>query len=143
MVLNCCAYGCYKKLGDTSNVRHFLRFMRFPKDTKRQKAWIDRIKRVPHDVNPSTMYVCSDHFFDSQFEQSPYLRSRYQYEGRMKIPLKSDAIPNTDPSTMNYKVPPPITEQDETPRSKRRRRQDLNHIDELVAENSRILFGKL
>ena len=103
---NCCVGGCTKKYGSPPNgmsdFRRFIRFYRFPKEKAMQKKWIARVFRRRQDINPQSMYVCSDHFEDDDFDfhslQKAELFSQERLKG-LKVLLKKDAVPNTDRST--------------------------------------------
>ena len=142
----CCAGNCKKKrTRDSSDVRHFLRLYKFPKDSALARRWVSRIDRRPQDVNVDTMVVCSEHFQDEDFKFSQYQNSveRFQRGESLKginITLKEDSIPNTDRSTGLKRL---RAFQDEGQPSERRRRRNvgLSRIDDLIAENELILGG--
>ncbi|KAL3877441.1 hypothetical protein ACJMK2_035147 [Sinanodonta woodiana] len=82
----CVAFNC--KTGSGQGVGLF----EFPKDEKRRKVWISRIKRK--DFRPSkTSRLCAKHFTNDQFVVDPLLAMRIGYKLR-KLQLKSDAIPS-------------------------------------------------
>ncbi|KAL3882436.1 hypothetical protein ACJMK2_028775, partial [Sinanodonta woodiana] len=82
----CVAFNC--KTGSGQGVGLF----EFPKDEKRRKVWISRIKRK--DFRPSkTSRLCAKHFTNDQFVVDPLLAMTIGYKLR-KLQLKSDAIPS-------------------------------------------------
>ena len=139
----CNAWNCKKKQGDDSDVRHFLRFHKVPDPKKNKKLfdlWVNKMGRRKCDVT-AHMFVCSDHFFDENYAASDTLQSRLMYRDAMKMRLKANAVPNTDPSTdSTYKEPPRKGDVElDTPRSRKKRRRDASFIDSLVQENDAIL----
>ena len=103
----CCVGGCSNLHGrkdQKSKVRHFLRFYTIPKDLPLRKKWEARLNRRKTDITAS-MFVCSDHFHDSDFEPSPLLKSRINFTPKMQIPLKKGSVPNTDPETGCLSIP--------------------------------------
>ena len=105
MVVYCSAAGCSNANGDTSRYRHFLRFHKVPKDVDQRNLWAERVKRRRTDFS-AKMVICSDHFFDECYETSGFLKSKLMpHENRLQIPLKPDALPNTDPSSKEFREP--------------------------------------
>ena len=103
----CCVGGCSNLHGrkdQKSKVRHFLRFYTIPKDLPLRKKWEARLNRRKTDITAS-IFVCSDHFHDSDFEPSPLLKSRINFTPKMQIPLKKGSVPNTDPETGCLSIP--------------------------------------
>lgn len=85
-MLYCVAFNC--KSGSGQGVGLF----EFPKDDKRRKVWISRIKRK--DFNPSkTSRLCSKHFTNDQIVVDPSLAMTIGYKLK-KLQLKPDAIPS-------------------------------------------------
>ena len=81
----CVAFNC--KTGSGLGVGLF----EFPKDEKRRKVWISRIKRKK--FRPSkTSRLCAKHFTNDQFVVDPSLAMTIGYKLR-KLQLKSDVIP--------------------------------------------------
>ena len=177
---NCCVGGCTKKFGSAlngeSDFRRFIRFYHFPKEKVMQKKWIARVLRRPEDINPESMYVCSDHFEDEDYifrslQQADFF-SQELLKG-LKILLKKDAVPNTDRSTGQARkgrppakkslkreasdiavlIDPPCSSSSSTSTglaissksraAKRSRRLiDFENLDELIAENQRLVEVK-
>ena len=135
----CCVGGCTKSWGrDSSDLRGFLRFHKFPSNKTLCKEWIARIGRQSSDINTKSMVVCSDHFADNDFQLSDFVRakvySRNQLKG-VKVRIKRDAVPNTDRETGMRRPRPPLKECSR----KRRRNVGLARIDELIAENAEVV----
>ena len=142
----CCVGNCTKKHSrDSSTLRHFLRFYRFPKDAVLAKKWVDRIGRMPRDINTDKMVVCSDHFEEEDFNFRQYQHSLQLYNKNeslkgTNITLKDDAIPNTDRSSGLKRIRSPCSDIAGQPsRNRRKRNVALERIEELIEENITIV----
>ena len=137
----CCVGNCSKKSGkgQQSDVRHFLRFYPIPKDQVLRKKWEMRVNRRKEDIT-DTMFVCSDHFHDSDFESSSFIKSRISYCPKMHIPLKKDSIPNNDRCSGLMLIP---KNQNVSTNPVRRRayRFNDNKLTELIEENNQRVWG--
>lgn len=76
MVRTCCVKSCGERYSSATNVS----FHQFPKDPVLREQWIQRT-----NARSSNARVCSKHFSDDCFVQSPWSTRRG---------LKSDALPN-------------------------------------------------
>jgi len=136
--MSCCVLNCAKKHGDESDVRHFLRFNCVPNPKTNKKLcdlWAVKINRRNKDLT-HMMKVCSDHFFDENFDPSDLCQARLLYRPRMPIRLRKGAVPNTDPeSESTFKEPPRKADIGGTTKSRKKQRRDIDYIDELVHEN--------
>ncbi len=106
-------------------------FHRIPKVPSQRKAWIAACKRKDKKFNPSTSYVCSQHFKDEDMERD--LKSELMNnEKRMK--LKPGVVPS-------QKLLPSTQTQDAmTPRAARAEKKKLQEIVQCsLADNSDLL----
>ncbi|XP_055943766.1 uncharacterized protein LOC129974966 isoform X3 [Argiope bruennichi] len=67
MVHYCCAIGCKEKASKDCSVS----FHSFPKDEKRRKVWLARLKRENFTVRDSTK-ICSKHFASACFDREKF-----------------------------------------------------------------------
>lgn len=78
MVTSCIAYGCTNRHVKGSVVT----FSRVPKNEPHRSKWINALKRVNYKPNPkSQLYVCSDHFEVSDYEEDPKRKIKILKEG--------------------------------------------------------------
>ncbi|KAL3890116.1 hypothetical protein ACJMK2_002409 [Sinanodonta woodiana] len=82
----CVAFNCKTRSGQGVGL------FEFPKDEKRRKVWISRIKRKDFRLS-KTSRLCAKHFTNDQFVVDPLLAMTIGYKLR-KLQLKSDAIPS-------------------------------------------------
>ena len=84
-MVNCCVPGCVNYSAKSNGISYH----KFPRDTQRRKAWLERIRR--NNMPPlENCYVCSEHFSAESFE----VTLRAQITGtKCKRRLKEDAIP--------------------------------------------------
>ena len=85
-MVNCCVPGCVNYSAKSNGISYH----KFPRDTQRRKAWLERIRRA--NMPPlENCYVCSEHFSAESFEVD--LRAQntgVKWKGR----LKEDAVPS-------------------------------------------------
>ena len=156
MVRYCCAIDCKNNGKDTltlnsrSQFRHFLKFHEFPKDSTTRDAWLKRVGRDPKTIRSNQyLAVCSDHFFDEDFQVAGYLQQKLLQENepecdqetRVNIYLKPNAVPNTNQETGEYvpfkgRTASSIRQLELG--SRKRKRMDTGYIQELIDENSTI-----
>ena len=93
--------------------RDFLRYLTLPKKPEDRKAWLTRMKHnVVSKYKGVSLRVCTDHFFDNDFQQDDLARYRYlRLNGDVRslkfcrIRLKPNTLPNTDRVTGRYADP--------------------------------------
>lgn len=87
-----------------------MRFYGLPKDNNMAKKWKTRLFRNKDNAGPS-IRICSDHFEDEDFQFSQLLQADILDDSalfRHRLPLKKDAIPNTDRSTGEVRIGNPV-----------------------------------
>ena len=101
MVNSCVVGGCSNTTSSSSTRRDFLIFHKVPVDSAIRSKWDGRVNRVLNHVRNLKRYsVCSDHFSDDDYEPSYFLKYKVKgFQKFMKLPLRDDAVPNTDRST--------------------------------------------
>ena len=85
-MVNCFVPGCVNYSAKSNGISYH----KLPRDTRRRKAWLERIRRT--NMPPlENCYVCSEHFSEESFE----VNLRAQITGvKCKRRLKEDAIPS-------------------------------------------------
>ena len=110
MVRSCVVGGCSNST-TTKPTRHvFMKFYKSPdlsaNNQNLRKTWDKRINRLPNHVKTRKTYdVCSEHFAPEQFDPSDYRIALESYNNpKMWVRLKTDAVPNTDPTDGTYQL---------------------------------------
>ena len=97
MVGSCVVGGCSNTSSSSSNRRNFLILHKAPEGPGRLK-WDSRINQpMEHAKRLKRYSVCSDHFADEDYNHSFFMKYKVLgYKKYMKLPLREDAVPNTD-----------------------------------------------
>ena len=109
----CSMGGCSNRSSRNTTSSHpgrdFLRYLRPPQDAQERKKWMTRMKR---DIKSWTIgnntRICSDHFFETDFEEEDLerYRSRLGTDDKVThIRLKPNSLPNTDRTTGRFADP--------------------------------------
>ena len=113
----CSSRGCCNRSSRNKTSAHpnrdFMRYICVPMKPKIRKAWLTRMKRDDKSYKPNAgLRVCSDHFFDHDFQENDVARYRFfRLNGDARslkfcrIRLKPNTLPNTDRVTGRYADP--------------------------------------